>query len=158
MCTVLVIPAIPVTYLIFVFLAFMMPFFKVTDPNDPRFEPAKYQLIDSYGIHAQKHKYPRKKKQLLSIKKLFPEGTPIEDVDKEMVEKRQCKKYDNSNALKYEPYVNQPNSEKKKLISYICEYEWWGYFFYSLSELETPRLKIKVSLDEHSKVLGAGLR
>ncbi len=158
MCVVLAIPTIPVTYILLVILAFMVPFFKVTDPNDPRFEPTKFQLIDTYFVHVQRDKYPHRKKELLSVQKLFPEGTSIEDVDTEMVDKRECIKHDENRFLKVEPYVNRPNSRMKSLKRYSCEYEWWGLFFYSFSKYDFPRLHIRVSLDENNKVIRASLR
>ena len=145
---------IPVSYTVAVWIAFAVPFFKVTDPESPDFNPDKFQLIDTYWLHAQHDKYSSHgEKRAESIKKLFPHGTDIVEVDNEMLRDRGCTKDDRSNALKYEPYINHPNSKIIKLIKYYCPYEWWGLFFHDMSELEFPRLKVKIHLDEDDKVI-----
>ncbi|MBT3022061.1 MAG: hypothetical protein KUF77_09835 [Candidatus Thiodiazotropha sp. (ex Lucina aurantia)] len=145
---------IPVIYLLAVGMAFMVPYFKVTDPEDPRFEPEKFQLIDTYWMHRDEEKFGSPyRKAHISMTKLFPHGTDISDVDNEFVTKRGCKKDDVSRVLKFKPYIDNPNSKVKKYIKYYCPYEWWGLFFYDLSEHDRPRLKTRIYLDENDKVI-----
>ena len=144
---------ISVSYTVAVWVAFAVPFFKVTDPESPDFNPDKFQLIDTYWLHAQHDKYGiYGRKRMESIRKLFPHGTDIVDVDNEMLRDRGCTKADESKYLKYEPYTNDPNPKIKKLIYYYCPYEWWGLFFYDMSIYRFPRLKVKVYLDENYSV------
>ena len=134
--------------------AFTIPLFKVTDPNDPNFDPSKFELIDTYWIHAQPDKYKGlRKKTGTSLRKVFPQGTDISDVEQEMLEKRKCKRFDISKSLNYPPFSDNPNSKAKKFYLYRCGYEWWGLFFYSLNDFDFPRLKIKVLYDKDNKVI-----